>query len=105
MHNDVSKEGGAFTFKVKPPNASGLVLGLFDSKDKCTKISPNVGTYVSTRSNAPEDLNVLSLDNFACSTGIRDRAARVLQVAPANHKSGRHITNINRSGSLSEKEI
>lgn len=74
MHTDVSKECGAFIFKVKQPNASGLCLGLFDSEDKDTKISRNVGTYMSTRSNAPEDLNVLSLDTFACSTAIRDIA-------------------------------
>jgi hypothetical protein len=97
VHTDVSKERGAFIFKVKPPNASGLLLGLFDNEDKGTKISRNVGTYMSTCSNAPEDLNILSLDTFACSTAIRDRAARMLQVVPANHKTGRHITNINRS--------
>jgi len=59
---------------------------------------------MSTQSNAPEDLIVLSLDAFACTTAITDRAARVLQVVPVNHTSGRHITNQNPSVSLSEIE-
>ena len=102
VNTDVSKERGAFIFKVKPPNASGLFLGLFDSEDNDTRISRNVGTHMSTRSNAPEDLNVLSLNAFACTTAITDRAARVLQVVPSNHTSQRHITNQNLSVSLSE---
>lgn len=77
VNTDVSKDRGAFVFKVKPPNASGLFLVLFDSEDKDTRISRTVGTYMSTPSNAPEDLNVLSLDAFVCATAITDRAARV----------------------------
>ena len=104
MHTDVSKERGAFISKVKPPNASGQPLGHFDSEDKGTRISRNVGTDMSTSSNTAEDLNVLWVDTFVCNTAIRGRAARVLQVVPVSHKSGRHITNRNPSVSLTEKK-
>jgi hypothetical protein len=84
--------------------ASGLLIGLFDSDVKDTRISRNVCTHMSTRRNTPEGLNVLSLDIFARNTSVKELAARMFQVVPANHKSGRHITNLNRSFSLSETE-
>ena len=60
-------------FKIKLRSAGGPLRWLLDSEGKGTRISRNVGTYMSTISNNPEELNVPSLDTFACITASYKR--------------------------------